>query len=161
MTDHTATDTPQAAPAIGARLEPVVGRLVPKRDEAAEHALLERAAFAAGLVVESWIAWGGAWVYPREAPANEDGEFPIFKWVPLDDDGDALRLALLLRISVWRDDDLMRVGTLWQEFTPGEDVAAIARRLIVRAAAMCGKTPNGPVEAGPTVLRWASPRTGG
>jgi hypothetical protein len=129
-------------PADEGRLEPGVGRPVPERDEAAEHALLERAAFAAGLVVESWIAWGGAWVYPREAPPNDDGEFPIFKWAPLEDDADAFRLALLLRISVWRDDDMMRVGTLWEAFEPGADVAAIARRLIVRAAAMCGKTPN-------------------
>ena len=111
---------------------------MPERDQAAKHALLERAAFAAGLVVESYIAWGGAWVYHCKAPANEDGEFPIFKWAPLEDDGDALRLALRLRISVWRDDDLMRVGTLWEEFSPSADVPAIARRLIVRAAAMCG-----------------------
>jgi hypothetical protein len=71
-----------------------------QRDEAAERALLERAAFAAGLAVESWIARGVAWVYPREAPANEDGEFPIFKWAPMDDDGDALRLAVDLGIAV-------------------------------------------------------------
>ena len=32
MTDHTATDAPQAAPAVGARLEPGVGRLVTERD---------------------------------------------------------------------------------------------------------------------------------
>ena len=32
MSDHTATETPQAAPAVGARLEPGVGRPVPERD---------------------------------------------------------------------------------------------------------------------------------
>lgn len=135
-------DNETAAPAPLGQVERGVGRLEPERDDAAEHGLLERAAFAAGLVVESWIAWGGAWVYHRDAPANQDGEFPIFKWAPLDDDADAFRLALLLRISVWRDDDLMRVGTLWEAFAPGADVAAIARRLIVRAAAMRGKPPN-------------------
>jgi hypothetical protein len=31
MTDHTATDTPPLAPAVGARLEPGVGRLEPER----------------------------------------------------------------------------------------------------------------------------------
>jgi hypothetical protein len=118
----------------------------PERDEAGEHALLERAAAAAGLVVESWITWGGAWAYPVGAAMNADGEPPIQKWNPLDDDGDAFRLALALQISVWRDDDLMRVGTLWEAFAPGPDVAAIARRLIVRAAAMCSKAPNVGIE---------------
>ena len=33
MTDDTATDAPQAAPAVGARLEPGVGRPLPKRYE--------------------------------------------------------------------------------------------------------------------------------
>jgi len=129
--------------AVGARLEPGVGRLDPECDDAAEHALLARVAAAAGLVVESWITWGGAWVYPAGAPMNSDGEPPITKWSPRDDDGDALRLALLLRISVWRDDDLMRVGTLWAALAAGADVPAIARGLILRAAAMCGRPPNG------------------
>jgi hypothetical protein len=141
---------PTHTAAVAVPLDAPVGPQVPERDDAAEHALLERAAFAAGLVVENWIARGGAWVYHRDAPANKDGEFPIFKWAPLEDDADAFRLALLLRISVWRDDDLMRVGTLWEAFEPSADVAAIARRLIVRAAAMCGKTPNGSIDLEPT-----------
>ena len=36
MNDHTATDTPPPAPAVGARLEPWVGRLEPERDHACE-----------------------------------------------------------------------------------------------------------------------------
>ena len=34
MNDHTATDTPPPAPAVGARLEPGVGRLEPERTSA-------------------------------------------------------------------------------------------------------------------------------
>ncbi len=34
MNDHTDTDAPPPAPAVGARLEPGVGRLVPERDHA-------------------------------------------------------------------------------------------------------------------------------
>jgi hypothetical protein len=126
------------------QLDPGVGRPAPERDEAAEHALLERAAFAAGLVVESWIAWGGAWVYPREAPANEDGEFPIFKWAPLDDDGDALRLAVDVGLVV--DTSRPSAGQPFRSHVCAQmdftDRRAATRRAIVRAAAESCKTPN-------------------
>ena len=111
-------------PAVVGQVEPSFRRLFPQRED--ERALLEAAAMAVN---------GGAW-----HPLTHDT--PNGKWNPLLDDGDAFRMALALRISVWRDDDLMRVGTLLEAFRPDADVPAIARRLIVRAAAMCGKPPN-------------------
>lgn len=136
MTDHTATDAPPAVPAVGAQLEPGVGRLVPERD-GGDGELLWKAAIAAGYEPRFYVVGNGWYLAPL-------AEY----WNPLDDDSAAFRLALLLRISVWRDDDLMRVGTLWEAFAPGANVAAIARRLIVRAAAMCGKPPNGLLNGG-------------
>ena len=120
--------TPQA---VEAPLEAPVGRLFPQRED--DRALLERAAAAIGLRVYDWLPGRAGFAH---------GDSITNRWNPLFDDGDAFRLALALRISVWRDDDLMRVGTLWEAFRPDADVAAIARRLIVRAASMCGKPPN-------------------
>lgn len=51
MTEHTATDTPPAAPAVGARLEPGVGRLEPER------AALMRQITIAQREVRSWPVW--------------------------------------------------------------------------------------------------------
>ena len=59
-----------------------------------EREMLERAAAAAGYVIESWAAWGACWVYEKGSQPNEDGEYPIFLWHPREDDGDALRLAV-------------------------------------------------------------------
>jgi hypothetical protein len=39
-------------------------------------------------------------VYPFGAKPDGDGDYPIFKWNPLHDDGDALRLAVKLRLSI-------------------------------------------------------------
>jgi hypothetical protein len=66
-------------------------------------------------------------------------------WNPLTDDGDALRLAVKLRLTVnCSYDDVTLCG---QEFTQkevflernGEDPLAATRRAIVRAAAAIGK----------------------
>lgn len=61
--------------------------------------LLERAAKAAGLVVHDQSSTG-LWVYPIGSELIWEGEYPIFNWSPLNDDGDALRLAVRLGISV-------------------------------------------------------------
>jgi hypothetical protein len=67
------------------------------------------------------------------------------RWNPLTDDGDALRLAVKLRLTVnCSYDDVALCG---QEFTQkevfiernGEDPLAATRRAIVRAAAAIGK----------------------
>jgi hypothetical protein len=65
-------------------------------------------------------------------------------WNPLDDDGDALRLAVRLCVRVepsihgcsvmWRIDQGMRVETVLSSVL-GADVRAATRRAIVRAAA--------------------------
>ena len=66
------------------------------------------------------------------------------KWNPLEDDGDALRLAVKLRLEILNDGYMVvvRTGMLsnkaWQ--TPlWEDECESTRRAIVRAAAEIGK----------------------
>jgi hypothetical protein len=96
--------------------------------------LLEAAAKAAGyhLSSVSEMIW-----------SDTLGEFVL--WNPLTDDGDALRLAVKLRLTVnCSYDDVALCG---QEFTQkevfiernGEDPLAATRRAIVRAAAEIGK----------------------
>ena len=64
-----------------------------------ERALLEAAARAAGIVISSWMLDGpdpsmrGAWL-------NDDEYSGDGWWNPLTDDGDALRLAVKLQMSV-------------------------------------------------------------
>ncbi len=66
-------------------------------------------------------------------------------WNPLDDDGDALRLAVALRLVV---DVGTQAAHAFHE-GPGEveahgaDPAAATRRAIVRAAALAGTAPGG------------------
>lgn len=64
--------------------------------------LLEFAAKAAGYVIDEHARNGSAWawVYPFGAKPDGDGDYPIFKWNPLHDDGDALRLAAKLKIDI-------------------------------------------------------------
>lgn len=103
--------------------------------------LLELAAKAAG-IDKSQIEIDG-----RIDGYDVNGEPIILKgWNPLTDDGDALRLAVKLRLAV----DVLPWGTearLWK--TPndnslaepkGGDPYAATRRAVVRAAAEIGKT---------------------
>lgn len=99
--------------------------------------LLEAAAKAAGYAIESYNADGSCWACVDAAPMNSDGEPPIFKWHPRDDDGDALRLAVRLRISL---DMLTHIvdattGTVMCHEPWGDDHNAATRRAIFRAAA--------------------------
>ena len=96
--------------------------------------LLEAAAKAAGMTQGKHRALGGLLM------AND------LYWDPLTDDGDALRLAVELRISADFFDDAIYVG-----YTPldnecdqveepvGSDPYAATRRAIVRAAAEIGR----------------------
>lgn len=109
--------------------------------------LLEVAAKAAGVAL--WT--------------HEDGGLyiadPMRRWNPLTDDGDALRLAGLLRLRISISDEHMHTEVVYyREFgfkrdygcliEPwAEDRNAATRRAIVRAAAQIGKT-NQPGEAG-------------
>lgn len=95
--------------------------------------LLEAAAKAAGVVIEHW---------------NENVPFcgwraPRAWWTPLTDDGDALRLAVKLRINLnfeeWDGAEYACTAPhkshQGQDEVIGDDENAAARRAIVRAAA--------------------------
>lgn len=109
-----------------------------------ERELLELAAKAAGYVIDEHATNGSAWawVYPLGAKPDGDGEYPIFKWNPLTDDGDALRLAVKTgEPFVVRTSCVTTMGGLVEGFDPampGDDLRA-TRRAIVRAAAEIGK----------------------
>ncbi|WAL81330.1 hypothetical protein OYT13_15875 [Pandoraea sp. XJJ-1] len=102
--------------------------------------MLELAAKAAGMLTRSDRT--SVWIV-------EDDGSPIRRWNPLMDDGDALRLAVKLKIPLqfpdWQD-----VARTWGARDSNEtydeaaidnndDLAAATRRAIVRAAAEIGK----------------------
>ncbi len=105
--------------------------------------LLERAAKAAGICIDDWNGdypvvyiehWSGN---PDEQPEREASY-----WSPLTDDGDALRLAVQLGISVtqeqkngWVYADVVEQPRDWPDEEYGSDPYAATRRAIVRAAA--------------------------
>ena len=104
--------------------------------------LLEKAAKAAGYLLEDDDDEGFSWVVWDENNNPTD-------WNPLTDDGDALRLAVKLKMDIVHDfDRVMAVygdgdATLTTEYfydlpTPTDQYAA-TRRAIVRAAAEIGK----------------------
>jgi hypothetical protein len=104
-----------------------------------DKALLEFAAKAANIRL-------GAFVAPRAATTS-DG-----LWAPLDDDGDALRLAVKLDIDFYQGDDdgpamyagyFIGVREQWCIEQHGVDKQSAARRAIVRAAAEIGKAMQG------------------
>lgn len=66
---------------------------------------------------------------------------PAAQWNPLTDDGDALRLALTLGISVWRDGDILWVNGGRVDFSHC-GIEASARIAITMAAAEIGKAAN-------------------
>jgi hypothetical protein len=80
--------------------------------------------------------------YPWVLPAR-GGERP---WNPLTDDGDALRLAVKLRLWVGQHEDGVTVSDLYARFKVvieedhGTDDLAATRRAIVRAAAEIGRS---------------------
>jgi hypothetical protein len=107
--------------------------------------MLKAAARAAGFKVESFTAGGDCWAYEAGASLNSDGEPPIFKWAPLTDDGDALRLAVKKKIRVvcgdlrvccdWWAEDGITLRILEHIIGLGCDRDAATRRAIVCAAA--------------------------
>jgi len=80
-------------------------------------------------------------------------EVPGAHWNPLEDDGDALRLAVRLRLDMHYEDQPGWVGELVEVLSPrdesgsfhcethalGDDPYAATRRAIVRAAAEIGR----------------------
>lgn len=105
--------------------------------------LLEAAAKAAGLdTIFRMYGWcgitGGAFLDRNDPPTV---------WNPLSEDGDALRLAVMLRLSIMHDTSCVQVsaGEEGAEFCSafameprGADPLAATRRAIVRAAAAIG-----------------------
>ena len=103
--------------------------------------LLEYAAKAAGIEIVDWIAEGAV-------IDGDDGW-----WNPLTDDGDALRLAVKLRLDVWHSKwpsgkRYAAAQEVWDVndsvyyddgVEHGNDPYAATRRAIVRAAAEIGK----------------------
>ena len=99
--------------------------------------LLELAAKAAGLP-----EFSAAWVM------LPNGKGPVQQWNPLIDDGDALRLAVMLNVVIWECAQYERAGAevrygeargeYWEPV--GNDPYAATRRAIVRAAAAIGET---------------------
>ena len=109
--------------------------------------LLELAAKAAGIEIHHWTN-GRNQDGLHECPVLNDGiNEPIKLFDPLTDDGDALRLAVKLRLfpinlaSIDLGEDLIEIdckdGSVLEPL--GSDHYAAIRRAIVRAAAEIGK----------------------
>jgi hypothetical protein len=107
--------------------------------------LLELAAKAAGYDV----VWNEQWsCFQHRNPQPDKHGTMRHPWVPLDDDGDALRLAVKLELITGHDaDDKLAYAQVRHphfsanEFYGGADLdsCAATRRAIVRAAAEIGK----------------------
>lgn len=107
--------------------------------------ILELAAKASDLVIESYTENGYPWVYSRFEKANDDGEFNCVKWNPIENDGDALRLAAKLGTSIdfakWTQTVFYGTNKFVQEdWHQSRDACAATRLAIVRAAAEIGKS---------------------
>ena len=111
--------------------------------------LLELAAKAAGYDV----AWNDGWeCFQHRSPAPDQHGHMRHPWMPLADDGDALRLAVKLNMSIsinhhddMHDREFVEVEWDGPNFTNARhreeqgDPLAATRRAIVRAAAEIGK----------------------
>lgn len=113
-----------------------------------EKQMLELAAKAAGIEI---LAWKDR-VNPIYALINYKGKGPTIAWSPLTDDGDALRLAVKLHISVrhfWNNVAAIEDGAPFERASRvfvntdvPEDRIAATRLAIVRAAAAIGEQSN-------------------
>ena len=100
--------------------------------------LLELAAKAAGAVPSLNLSGEpkGTYKHPPEPgiiKASTSG------WNPLEDDGDALRLAVKLWLTVQVDDEDCRTYVVGSTEPHGDDPYAATRRAIVQAAAEIGR----------------------
>ncbi|CAJ0805193.1 hypothetical protein LMG18090_04749 [Ralstonia mannitolilytica] len=98
--------------------------------------LLEKAAKAAGIE----LVWD--WEFPNRVKRSGN----LAAWNPLEDDGDALRLAVKLGMNVWCDPAAVCMAEVLKHCLPraseasGKDPNAATRRAIVRAAAAIGES---------------------
>ena len=112
------------------------------RDDITDKKLLELAAKAAGMTIETHYVDGGASVWEGERHHSDW----IPDWNPLDDDGDALRLAVKLGLILDCEyqsampHDRQGVGEDWLDGDGKDDPYAATRRAIVRAAAEIGRS---------------------
>lgn len=101
--------------------------------------LMELAARAAGI---RWDCYDAARQAVWLPPAPPDFTAKRW-WNPLTDDGDALRLAVKLRLAVhvYQGDVAVDTesDTIWQKLSECETLEEATRRAIVRAAAEIGK----------------------
>lgn len=101
--------------------------------------LLELAAKAAGIELQ-WPLDGQVGAYPANQWWKDADD-----WNPLEDDGDALRLAVALQIIVGKYDQYANAGVIGSDIDvviwshQESDPYAATRRAIVRAAAEIGK----------------------
>jgi hypothetical protein len=100
--------------------------------------LLELAAKAAGMTIDTHYVDGGASVWEGERHHSDW----IPDWNPLNDDGDALRLAVKFGFCVNIKERCVVAGNSpkndWQQ-PLGDDPLAATRRAIVKAAAEIGR----------------------
>ena len=101
---------------------------------ATDRELLELAAKAAGISLrdldDRWDCWEAEPILIHRG------------WNPLTDDGDAMRLVVMLGMCIKRDDPLSVwvANNMVESFFNARDPYAAARRAIVRAAAEIGKS---------------------
>ena len=105
--------------------------------------LLELAAKASGIPIIPCTCRHERWPFKHdEARSGKSGH-----WNPLEDDGDALRLAVKLEMGViqWKEDASATHGPTGIECMElfGSDPYAATRRAIVRAAAAIGTHKEG------------------
>jgi hypothetical protein len=111
--------------------------------------LLQLAAKAANIEIYTIIQADESEEIPLTFIARINNE--LVRWNPLEDDGDALRLAVELALDVytagvWVGDNLDQLGTMVQDGygislddAHGDDKFAATRRSIVRCAARMGE----------------------
>lgn len=104
--------------------------------------LLELAAKASGIPIIPCTCRHERWPFKHdEARSGESGH-----WNPLEDDGDALRLAVKLRMDVKQWNSLAIAAVAWnrhaEENTTTQCPYAATRRAIVRAAAAIARATH-------------------
>ncbi|WP_257744568.1 hypothetical protein [Burkholderia glumae] len=119
--------------------------------------LLELAAKAYGLTNPKWVdmaVWGEIRYGISEAISSDDDDLGY--WNPLVSDGDALRLAVKLKLDMHFETQENYMGEMVEIFGPeeadgshhceahglGDDHAATVRRAITRAAAEIARTTD-------------------
>lgn len=110
--------------------------------------LMERAAKAAGIEVHRGDGWQADMLF-TPVPGPKSPIVASVQWNPLDDDGDALRLAVALGISLdraaanrcWTFAAGIAINGVCEEFYRDGPYAA-TRRAIVRAAAALADAPG-------------------